>query len=197
MKRISCLLAFILLLTVVLSGCSKPTAASQAKAAYQEILNAAPAIQGEHPELQNAAFDETQNREQFGNHIDWFALADLNQDGVPELIAMTMVNFRWTNVSVYTYADGKAVLLNDPIVQNSAANGAYTTYLCADNHIHSLWRGTTPMGDAAEENTAFALSGNALTAVSCTAGEDGKTIDFAEIAKPNTPENVAAMMKNE
>lgn len=191
--------AVLILLASILCGCGKAkTPAELARLSYQELLKAAPAIDGNRTELQDAAFDDIQNRELFGSHYDRFALADLNRDGVPELIASTVINFRWVPVSVYTCADGKAVLLKDPLEesangtfeQRSTAGGAYFTYLCGDNHIHSLWRGSTPVGEM-EENHAYVLKGTALEAVDCTAIEG---TFFSDIAKPNTPQNIAAML---
>lgn len=164
---------------------------------YQELLKAAPALEGEHPELEDASFTDEKNRELFGEHYDMFAVTDLNQDGIPELIASTVINFRWVPVSVFTYADNEAVLLKDPageavngtLEQNSSANGSYVTFICSENHIHSLWRGNTPVGEM-EENHAYALVGTTLTEVDCPAAEG---TDFADIAKPNTLQNVEAM----
>lgn len=186
-----------------LTGCAKSAPAAPADAArnaYRELLKSAPALTGEHAELNDASFGYEQNQAAFGNHVDLFALTDLNADGIPELITQSVVNFRWTPVSVYTYADGKVVLLKDPqepqahgtFEQNSAANGAYLTYICSDNHIHSVWRGTTPIGDA-EENHAFVLKGTALTAVDCAVGESGNPVYFSDIARENNKQNVDAI----
>lgn len=167
--------------------------------AYQEILKTSPAIEGEYAQLDDASFGYEENKALFGNHYELFALYDMNQDDIPELIAMSTVNFRWTPISIYTYADEEAVLLKNSsdmssyctFEQNSSANGAYVTYICEDNHIHSVWRGATPMGEE-EENYAYALEGTSLTAVDCAAGENEKIVYFCDIAKANTPENVDA-----
>lgn len=195
------------LLIAALVGCGKTETAEpserpedKALSAYQEILRAAPAIEGEPAELLDASFGYDANAQMFGTHYECFALADLNQDGTPELIAQSTVNFRWTPVSVFTYADGNAVLLHDPLdpqahgtfEQNSSANGAYVTYLCPENHIHSVWRGATPVGEM-EENNAYRLEGTTLTAVECTIAEGENTTSFADLAKANTAENVDAI----
>lgn len=185
-------------LAIVLAGCSTPKTPeapqNTALAAYREILEAAPAIQGEPAQLQDAAFGYEQNREQFGDHYELFALHDLNGDGTPELIALSEVNFRWTVVSVFTYADGKAALLSGgehgSFEQVSTAGGAHTTYICAENHIHSVWSGSTPVGEQ-EEATVYAMSDTGLTIVDCSATEG---LSFSELAKANTPENIAALM---
>lgn len=197
----------ILCVAAVLSGCTGkkteeehgilPEAApSQALSAYQEILKAAPAIEGQHEELFDASFGPEQNRELFGDHYDSYSVYDVDRDGVQELIASSVVNFRWTTVSVFRLEDGKAVLLkaagnengNGSFEQNSAANGAYTTYICGNNHIHSLWRGMTPVGEA-EENHAYALNGGTLTEVACPSGEGEAAVRYPDIAKANTAEN--------
>lgn len=171
--------------------------------AYQEILRAAPAIDGEDSRLEDASFDYDQNMELFGNHYDLFAIYDINQDEVSELIALSTVNFRWSIVSVYTLVDGDVVLLKSQsdvntfgsFEQNSTANGAYITYICEKNHIHSVWRGTNPVGEAVEENYAYALEEAALNIVDCAIGESDNAINFYDIAKPNTAENVDAMIQ--
>lgn len=172
-----------------------------ALSAYREILVSAPAIEGEHEELSDASFNYEQNAAKFGSHYDLFSLYDINQDGIPELITGSTVNFRWMPVSVFTCADGAAILLKDPADPNahgtfeqmSTANGAYITYICEENHIHNVWRGTTPLGEAAEENRAFSLEGTVLTPVDCSVGENEHTVYFYDIAQANTEENIAAM----
>lgn len=210
MKAKKILLLCMVTLAVMLSACRRSEAAPQeapsAKAltAYREILQAAPAIEGEHEQLQDATFGYEQNQALFGNHYDLFALADLNQDGIPELIAMSVVNFRWAPVSVFTYADGNAVLLKDPLdggthgtfEQCSTAGGAYYTCICEENHLHSVWRGTTPIGEEAEENHAYVLGENGLAEVECTAPQGENTIYFSDLAMTNTAENRAVLTGN-
>lgn len=202
------LLMSVLLFAAVLAGCGKSPSGGAAESpqkealsAYREILEAAPALEGEHAELADASFGYEQNMEKFGAHDDLFALADLNQDGVPELIAMTVINFRWNPISVYTYADGKALLLKEPLApqspftfeQNSSANGAYVLYICKENHIHSVWRGATPVGEI-EENHAYALEGTTLVLKDCPVGENESPVSFSDAAKRNSAENRAAIL---
>lgn len=201
MKTRYAALALAAALAVILAGCAKSQPKDPAEPAlrsYQEMLKGAPAIVGEHMELQDATFGDAQNRQQFGEHYDQFAVVDLNKDGIPELIASSIINFRWMPISVFTYADGKAVLLRDPLEeaghgtfeQCSTAGGAYVTFLCPENHIHSLWRGSTPVGEM-EENHAYVLNGTALTAVDCTATEG---VFFDDLAEVNTEQNAAALI---
>lgn len=197
------LLVCVLLLAAVLCACGTTPPADNALSAYQEILKSAPVIEGEEDALMDASFDYEQNLAKFGEHYDSFAITDINQDGTPELIALSMINFRWNTVSVYTYADGHAVLLKDPMNaeshgtfdQQSTANGAYITYICEENHIHSVWRGTDPAGEAVEENSAYALGGTTLTLTDCTVGESGNTVYFNDIAVANTAENADAITR--
>lgn len=170
--------------------------AAEAISAYREILQSAPAIDGQSEKLLDPSFGYDQNIEEFGNHYDLFALADIDQNGIPELIALTQINFRWTQVTVFTFADGEAVMLKDPVNETpyatfdqcSTAGGAYVTYLCPQNHIHSVWKGTNPIGEAVEENYAYALSGKTLTFISCDVNESGDVVYFSEIANINIPE---------
>lgn len=173
------------------------TPKEQAMMAYQEILRGAPAIEGEHEELADASFDYEQNIKMFGNHYDLFALYDINQDEIPELIAMSTVNFRWTPVSVYTFKDGEAILIKDK--QNmeahgtfelcSTANGAYSTYICENNHIHNVWCGTNPLDEEVKEDYAYVLDGTSFTAVDCSSGENENAVYFYDIAKTNSEDN--------
>lgn len=189
-----------LIISTFLVGCGKDSFTDtndRALSAYQEILNAAPAIEGGHAELDDASFDYDQNFRMFGNHFEQFAIYDINEDGISELIAQSIVNFRWTPISVYTYVDGEARLLNDPLdeeahgtfEQKSTANGAHTLYICEYNHIHSVWRGVNQLGEEVEENNAYALEGANLTAIDCAGKEGENTIYFYDIAKANTEEN--------
>ena len=203
MKLKKILLVFIL--ATLLGGCGKAATDETHKAliAYQEILKAAPAIEGEHIELEDASFGYDQNIERFGNHYEVFALLDINKDEIPELMALSVVNFRWTPTSVYTFVDGKAILLKDQtdleahgtFEQRSTANGGYITYICEENHIHSVWRGTNPMGEVEEENHAYVMEGTNLITVDCGIGENENSIYFYDIAKANTAENVDAMIQ--
>lgn len=175
-----------------------------ARLAYRAILVEAPAIEQEQAQedLMDASFGYEQNLERFGNHYDYFALVDIDQDGISELLASTIINFRWTPISVFTYADGEVTLLKDPLdefahntfEQNSAANGAYYIYVCEKNHIHNVWKGTNPIGDEVEENYAYVLENGTLTWTDCVGGETENTIYFSDVAQPNTIENVDAIM---
>lgn len=202
-----------LLLAAVLSGCGRmpqqksavneqTSKTEKALSSYRDILSSAPAIEGEHTELADASFGYDQNLKMFGNHIDRFVIYDIDRDEIPELIAMSTVNFRWTPLSVYTCSNGEPVLLKDPLdaaahgtfEQNSTANGAYITYICAENHIHNVWRGNTPIGDM-EENHAYILEGTSLTETECAVGENEHTVYFSEIAKVNNSENLNTMLQ--
>lgn len=173
--------------------------AAEAIAAYREVLKAAPALEGEHPELEDLTFGYEENIAKFGMHYDLFAVIDVNKDGIPELIAMTFVNKKWTPVSVFTFRDGKAVLLKDPadpeshatFEQMSTASGDYALYLCKADHIHSVWGGDTPIGYQ-EENHACALVGNGFETAECSLGA-GQGAYFPDIAVANTEANRAAM----
>lgn len=220
------LLMFVLLLSVSLLGCGKtqsaaptaeptpeaaidPTEApapdpkAEAMAAYRALLEAAPMLEGEHEEMMDATFGYEQDLEKYGKHIDVFALTDLDSDGIPELIATSIVNFRFVPVSVYTYADGEAVLLlllSDPLdpqspvtfTQYSAASGTYTLYFCEENHIHTLWRGDTPVGEMTEDS-AYALEDTTLVPKDCSVGENGNVVYFSELGMENSAENRAAL----
>ena len=67
-----------------------------------------------------------------------------------------------------------------------------TPYICEANHIHSVWRGSTPVGEA-EENSAYSMEGTSLKPVECSVGENERTIYFHDIAAANTAENIAGI----
>ena len=76
-----------LIISTFLVGCGKDSFTDtndRALSAYQEILNAAPAIEGGHAELDDASFDYDQNFRMFGNHFEQFAIYDINEDGFYE-----------------------------------------------------------------------------------------------------------------
>lgn len=166
--------------------------------AYYEILKAAPAIDSETAEICDAAFGYDDNIAMFGEHIDSFALYDINNDGVQELITYRTINFRWGQISVYTYADGKAVLVKSAdssatysFDQNASANGGYATYFCEYNHIHSVWSGATPMGEFVEENTAYTVDGTVLNYADYESETYNKeVVYYCDIAVDNTAENI-------
>lgn len=163
------------------------TPGEMALLAYQELLKSNPALEGTHDELNDLTFGYEENLAKFGNHYDYFAIRDLNHDGIPELFAVTVINNRWTPVSVFTYdagvsGQGQIVLLKDPMEpsshatfeQMSTAGGAYTLYICPDNHIHNVWGGDTPIGYQ-EENNAYILNGTELVLTACSLGANEDT----------------------
>lgn len=209
MKRKHILFLTGILAAAMLTGCKpqtakapEPTAAAadpreKVIAAYQTLLAESPALEGEHPELEDASFGYEENLAKFGKHYDYFAVSDLNQDGTPELIAMTVINNRWTPVSVFTCSEnGEAVLLKDPadpaghatFEQMSTAGGEYTFYICKNNHLHNLWSGDTPIGYQ-EENHAYALTAAALAPTDCGLTSTDIAARFADMAVKNTEAN--------
>lgn len=187
--------------TVTPADDSEKDPLKEALAAYRDILKAAPAIEGDCPDLSDASFDYEENLSMFGNHFDRFLIYDINQDGIPELIAESVVNFRWKPISVFTYADGKAVLLKDPLSpeshgtfeQRSTASGSYEIYLCGKHHIHSVWKGETVMG-IMEENASYAIEGTEVIPAECDESE--YDVVFSDVALKNTGENVEAAFQN-
>lgn len=184
---------------VMLSGCgakeqqhSSIIEEETAATAYQTILALSPAIQGENVGLNDLTFGYEDSVAKYGTHFDYFAVEDINKDGTPELIAMSVVNSAWTPVAVITYNDG-AVLLENPLDPNkditfqqmSTAGGSYKLYTCKDGHIHSVWSGETPVGFM-EENNAFAINGTTLEKVECNSDV---AVNFADVFVQNTEEN--------
>lgn len=153
------------------------TPAQKAMLLYAQLLEAYPAILDQDVEiLGDLSFGYDDNMARFGKHYDYFAVLDLNQDGIPELIAYTIVNHGWTPVSVFQYeeSENEVQLLQDPLDPEShatfecmsTAGGAYRFYICKDNHLHSSWSGDTPIGFQ-EENHAYVLTSDGLAVVDC------------------------------
>lgn len=61
-------------------------------------------------------------------------------------------------------------------------------YLCEENHIHSVWRGATPIGEM-EEDHAYAPEGASLVLKDCHIGKTENAVLFSDIAKGNSAEN--------
>lgn len=168
-------------------------------AAYQALLDSQPAISRDNDELYDASFDYDKNMELYGDHIDFYALYDIDMDDVPELITLTLINFRWTPVSIYTYQDGEVVLVQNPdeprahgtFEQQCTANGGYITYICSECHIHSTWVGTDPMDNYAEEDSAYDLVRGELIPVQCPVGRSGVLIYFSDLAAVNGDADLA------
>lgn len=178
------------MLTALGSGCTKsePTQTTAAFSAestpeqkamllYAQLLEANPAIVDRDAEcLNDLSFGYEDNLAKFGMHYDSFAVLDLDNDGIPELIAATIVNRGWVPISVFRYDAGENALqlLKDPLDPEShatfehmsTAGGRYTLYLCKENHLHSNWAGDTPIGFQ-EENHAYALTQAGLSAADC------------------------------
>lgn len=194
---------------IILAGCEKSDEKSKetsgalnnteesiedkAIASYEELLKDAKAIDIMSDLLYDASMDYEQNLSIFGKHYDTYAFYDINQDEVPEMIATSMINNRWTQVYVYTYKDGKAVLLSDEtnsmthctFDQNATANGSYSIAFCGEKHIHSIWRGTNPIGEEVEENFAYTLEGTTLKSVECEMKDSDSVVYYSNISKVN------------
>lgn len=176
---------------------------AEALQAYQDILRSAPVMKGDLSDLYDLSFGYDDNIEKFGEHYDSFALADLNKDGIPELITVSTINVRWNVANVFTYADGKATLIantvnNDFVAtfnQNSGANGAYLLFICDENHIHNYWSGTDPIGEPVDENYAYTLAGTSLEMVDCSISGGDTVTYYNDIGLVNSEENVAAITK--
>lgn len=159
--------------------------------AYKELLVSAPGIDNHQDVLMDAAFGKDENYEIFGEHLDTFGIYDINEDGMPELIAERLINFRWIEVYVYSFVDGEMVLCG-MIDECSVANGSYYTYICEENHIHSVWSGTNPLGDAETEDTAYALEIANLTIVDCNVNESENATFLYDFMVNNDEEGLNA-----
>lgn len=179
------------------------TPAQKAQLLYGELLKSYPTILHKDVEiLRDLSFGYEDNLAQFGEHYDYFAVLDLNNDGIPELIATTIINNGWMPVSVFQYRaqENELQLLKDPLAPEShatfehmsTAGGAYSLYICKDNHLHSCWGGDTPIGYQ-EENHGYVLTQEGLAAVDCeisnrTENASDIAVNFRDILQVNDEE---------
>lgn len=156
------------------------TPEQKAMAMYAELLETYPTIVPDHIEtLDDRTLGYDENLSQFGMHYDFFSIADLDLDGVPELIASTVINTAWAPVSVFEYNEfeNQLYLLKDPLdpqshatfEQMSTAGGTYNLYVCKNGHLHSNWGGDTPVGYQ-EDDYAYVLTDDGLVVVDCAYG---------------------------
>lgn len=156
------------------------TPAEKAMAMYAELLETYPTIVPDHIEtLDDRTLGYDENLSQFGMHYDFFSIADLDLDGVPELISSTVINTAWAPVSVFEYNEfeNQLYLLKDPLdpqshatfEQMSTAGGTYNLYVCKNGHLHSNWGGDTPVGYQ-EDDYAYVLTDDGLVVVDCAYG---------------------------
>lgn len=179
------------------------TPAEKAMAMYEELLKTYPTIVDDNSEdLNDLSFGYEDNLAKFGMHYDVFGVIDLNQDGVPELVASTIVNTAWIPISVFEYdeAGNRLCLLKDPLDPEShatfeqmfTAGGGYSLYICRNGHLHDNWGGDTPLGFQ-EENHAYVLNEEGLAAVDCaisnyTGNASDIAVYFRDILRINDEE---------
>lgn len=168
------------------------TPAEKATAMYKELLETYPNIVPDNIEvLDNVTLGYEENLSKFGMHYDYFSVVDLNRDGIPELVASTVINTAWTTVSVFEYNEfeNQLYLLKDPLdpqshatfEQRSTAGGDYFLYICKDGHLHNNWGGDTPIGFQ-EENHAYVLDGeNGLIVVSCEISNFSEDAEYTSV----------------
>lgn len=182
---------------------SAKTPTQKAILMYDELLKSYPTILHKNEEiLGDLSFGYDDNFAKFGKHYDYFAVLDLNNDGIPELITNTIINNGWMPVSVFQYNEPKneLQLLKDPLAPEShatfehmsTAGGMYCLYICKDNHLHSNWGGDTPLGFQ-EENHAYVLNKEGLAAVDCaisnnTGNASDIVVNFWDILRINDEE---------
>ncbi len=157
--------------------------------AYRDVLEAAPALTGDRPEVEDLTLTPEESKALFGEHVDYYTLTDLDRNGIPELITLSVVNVAWVTTSIYTYVDGNVALV-EAYEQTSTAEGTYTSFICNDGHFHSYWRGNTPEGDM-EENIAYVLEGSSMVQVDCAMGLDDTGAEFIA----NYPENLDLVLQ--
>lgn len=110
--------------------------------AYASYLSKYPALTISDSNYYDASYSPSNT-----NYISAFALHDIDEDGVPELIARTDVNFRWNNIRIYTYKNGSVQPMkfyeggNVMFYNRATANGGYYFYVCKNGHVHNAYNG--------------------------------------------------------
>lgn len=151
------------------------SAAEAAENAYKELLDSMPPANFD-DDVTAASFSDAENYAKYGDHIDHFVLKDISGDGVPELFAVTIVNFRWTIVNIYTYKDDRVKLVSS-YEDSSPACGFYYSYICEENHYHDRWMGA-PIDEMLTEETAYYYDGLTMRETVCGTGYTNKAIDI-------------------
>lgn len=80
------------------------------------------------------AEDNTENYK----YCSSYAIKDMNNDGVPELLTSHVTNLKKGDLYIFTYKNGKVQKVkNGKIsVTSSASGGWYNTYFCKKMHLH-------------------------------------------------------------
>lgn len=108
---------------------------------------------------------QKKNRENYKKSAG-FTIADLDKNGVPELITSHSVGYKIYEIYVYTYRAGKVVQIKGvsgkkgsqaAITASCVANGHYYTYTCRKKHLHVDWGGY-----AGFTNTAYVVKNGKL-----------------------------------
>lgn len=90
----------------------------------------------------NGNGDASVRNEEIKTKANGFMLADLDKNGVPELIICHPMGWRWDDIYIYTYSSKKMVQVKDeygkllPVSANNSANGGHEIYTCKNNHLH-------------------------------------------------------------
>lgn len=86
-----------------------------------------------------------------------FLTADLDKDGIPELITLHPVGWRHDQLYVFTCKNGKVTKIKNStsdssIDMSSAANGSYEVFACNRNHLHTVWSGVNALNFSSASN---------------------------------------------
>ncbi len=90
----------------------------------------------------NGNGDASVRDEEIKTKANGFMLADLDKNGVPELIICHPMGWRWDDIYIYTYSSKKMIQVKDeygkllPVSANNSANGGQEIYTCKNNHLH-------------------------------------------------------------
>jgi len=144
--------------------------------AYYELLSMKPAAEISDDDYYDASYGVDDNIAKYGEHIEYASVRDINKDGVPELLCMTLYNFRWEYITIYSYIDEQVILVGELDECHTAA-GWHNAYFCEDGHIHNAWVGTDPMGNDASYEEVYLFDGRGLALTDCFKGETGNAED--------------------
>lgn len=194
-------MALCLAVVMMLAGALSPVRAEAASAKWKKACKAYNTWLRKNPSKFKDNGDISKRNRKNYKKTDSFILADLDRDGVPELIASHPMSWKWSEIYVYTYKSGKVVQIKGvdgkkgkaaAISANSQANGFYEVYRCKQKHLHVAYSG----GMESFENTYTISKGKLkLYAKSREMGLFGENKEYMLNGKKSSNKKYQAVIK--
>lgn len=114
-----------------------------------------------------------------------FFVVDLDKNGIPDLVTVHPMGWKYERLYIFTYKNGKVIKVNDNTGKNiiemsHVANGMCWAYVCNKNHLHKGWNGLNPINTSAASNELVYMIKNGklklLAKIDDNYTKNGKTI---------------------